>query len=181
MRTIDLEARNRSVRPADPAVLPTSPGVPGVIVTCLDARVDPAHIAGIEPGEAAVFRNVGGRVTDELVEQIGVIAGLAKVAAGDGVELDVAVIHHTQCGASRLSDPALRDRLAEHAGTTPDRIGRLAIHDPAESLREDIERLRRSSLPAGLTVTGYLYDVASGELAGQIGTAPLRAAPGASS
>ncbi len=174
MLTTDLESRNRSTRSEDPSALPTSPGLPSVILSCLDGRVDPAHIAAIAPGEAAIFRNVGGRVTDEIVEQIGIIAGLAKVMAGDDAELDLAVIHHTQCGASRFADPAIRDQLAATAGTTTERVDALAIHDPADSLRNDIERLRNSGLPAGLNLTGYLYDVASGELSVEIESSVLR-------
>lgn len=174
MRTIDLEARNRNTT-GERSELPTSPGAPAVIVSCIDARTDPAHIAGVGPGDAAVFRTVGGRVTDETVEQIGMLAGLAKIVAGDEAELDVAVIHHTDCGASRFGLPPVRDKINAVAGVTQDRVDAFAIADPAASLRADVDRLRASSLPAGLSVTGYLYDVETGELRVEVATDRLGA------
>ncbi|MDJ0769687.1 MAG: hypothetical protein QNJ12_12870, partial [Ilumatobacter sp.] len=122
------------------------------------------HIVGLLPGEASVFRTVGGRVTDAVIEQLGMVAGLAKLLAGDEAELDVALIHHTSCGASLFGDHGVQQRLAATAGTSPEKVATLAIADPVDTVRGDLDRLRDSVLPARLRVSGYVYDVATGVL-----------------
>ncbi len=166
MRTIDLTSRSnetRAERSTDE--LPTSPGVPAVIVTCVDARVDPVHLFGIAPGEASVFRTIGGRLTDETIGQIGMIAGMAKFIAGDEMELDVAVVHHTECGAARFSLPPVQAKAASTAGVDEATVGALAIDAPERSVQADIARLAASALPRHLTVAGYVYDVTTGAIA----------------
>ncbi len=139
------------------------PRLSTLVVTCLDARVDPAHFFGLELGDAVVMRNIGGRVTDEVIEQIAILRGLA-VVLGAGA-LEVAIVHHTDCGASRFANPELRQRLGQAAGTGETAIERLASIDPQTSVAEDLDRLRAAPvLPDELVVAGYVYDVTDGQV-----------------
>ncbi len=144
-----------------------------LILTCLDARVDPAHLFDLELGDAVVMRNIGGRVTDEVIEQIAILRGLALVAGGTGFEL--AVVHHTDCGASRFANPQVRQKMSQIAGTGEAAIERLAITDPRVSVAGDIDRLRAAPiLPDELVVAGYVYDVTDGHVREVIAPASLR-------
>ena len=148
-----------------------------LVLTCLDARVDPAHLFGLELGDAVVMRNIGGRVTDEVIEQIAILRGLAVVAGGTGFE--VAIVHHTDCGASRFANAQVRQRMGEVAGTGEAAIKRLAIADPQISVAEDLDRLRAApTLPDELVVAGYVYDVTDGHVREVIAPASLRKGDG---
>ena len=139
------------------------PRLSTLVVTCLDARVDPAHFFGLELGDAVVMRNIGGRVTDEVIEQIAILRGLAVVLGAGAIE--VAIVHHTDCGASRFANPQLRQRLGQAAGTGETAIERLASIDPQTSVAEDLDRLRAAPvLPDELVVAGYVYDVTDGQV-----------------
>ncbi|MCZ6462145.1 MAG: carbonic anhydrase [Actinobacteria bacterium] len=143
--------------------LPLLPRLSTLVLTCLDARVDPAHLLGLELGDAVVMRNIGGRVTDEVIEQIAILRALAEFAGG--VALEVAIVHHTDCGASRFANPEVRQRLGQAAGTGEAAIETLAITDPQTSVAEDIDRLRAApTLPDELVVAGYVYDVTDGHV-----------------
>ena len=94
---------------------PTALGIPAeqvVIVTCLDHRVDPAIVLGLQLGDAPVIRNVGGRVTQAVIDDIAYLAFLADQLFGEkgntATLFEVAVIHHTQCGAGFLADASFR-------------------------------------------------------------------------
>ncbi len=148
-----------------------------LVLTCLDARVDPAHLFGLELGDAVVMRNIGGRVTDEVIEQIAILRGLA--VAGGGAGFEVAVVHHTDCGASRFANPQVRKKMAQVAGTGEAAIERLAITDPQISVAEDLDRLRAApTLPDELVVAGYVYDVTDGHVREIIAPASLRKGAG---
>src|SRR5947209_7205630 len=73
------------------------------IITCLDPRVDPAHFLGLRLSDAMVIRNVGGRVTPEVINDVAFIGQLAELAMPEGELFEVAVIHHTQCGTGVLA------------------------------------------------------------------------------
>src|ERR687891_526575 len=74
------------------------------VITCLDPRVDPAHFLGLNLSDAMVVRNVGGRVTAEVINDVAFIAQIAENVLPDGPLFEVAVIHHNQCGAVALTD-----------------------------------------------------------------------------
>ncbi len=149
------------------------PRLSTLVLTCLDARVDPAHRFGLELGDAVVMRNIGGRVTDEVIEQIAILRGLAVVAGGAAFE--VAVVHHTDCGASRFANPQVRQKIGQAAGTGEAAIERLAITDPKISVAEDLDRLRTApTLPDELVVAGYVYDVTDGHVREIVAPAALR-------
>ncbi len=153
--------------------LPLLPRLSTLVLTCLDARVDPAHLLGLELGDAVVMRNIGGRVTDEVIEQIAILRALAEFAGG--VALEVAIVHHTDCGASRFANPEVRQRLGQAAGTGEAAIERLAITDPQTSVAEDLDRLRGApNLPDELVIAGYVYDVTDGHMRETLAPASLR-------
>ena len=87
-----------------------------VIVTCLDHRVDPAIVLGLQLADAPVIRNAGGRVTQAVIDDIAYLAFLAEQLFGDQLADDklfeVAVVHHTQCGTGLLADPDYRHQAA---------------------------------------------------------------------
>lgn len=133
------------------------------VVTCLDPRVDPAHFLGLGLGDAVVVRNVGGRVTAEVINDVAFIGQIAENVLPDGPLFEVAVIHHTQCGSGALADAAFRRRYAARIGADETVLREHAILDPAATVRRDVERLRAApALPKHVAVSGHVYDVVTG-------------------
>jgi carbonic anhydrase len=134
-----------------------------LVVTCLDARVGPARILGLELGDALVIRNNGGRVTPQLIDDLAYISQLAEAARPEGPLFEIAVIHHTQCGTARLADDAFRRAYAERIGTDEATLRDYAIVDPRATVATDVELLRSAgSVSARITVSGHVYDIATG-------------------
>src|SRR3954463_13559423 len=86
------------------------------VITCLDPRVDPAHVLGLDLSDAIVVRNVGGRVTPEAISDVAFIGQIAESVLPDGPLFEVALIHHSQCGAAALADDTFCRRYAERIG-----------------------------------------------------------------
>src|SRR6516164_6607793 len=107
-RNKDFAASQSAARELMPRALPN---VKAIIIGCADMRVDPAHVLGIKPGEAVVMRNIGGRITPGLLEQLGLLGRIGEVAEaipGGGGEFHIIILQHTDCGITRLAgDPAL--------------------------------------------------------------------------
>ncbi|MFJ8627031.1 carbonic anhydrase [Kitasatospora sp. NPDC093550] len=137
----ELLHRNREFAAAvDPARLAMSsreqlPERILVVLTCLDPRVEPAGFLGLRTGEAGVLRNAGGRVDDRVAEDI------AYLAARFGLRIDVAVVHHTQCGTGMLSEPAFRHDFADRTGLSDRELAARAVTDPTETVRMDVAKL----------------------------------------
>jgi carbonic anhydrase len=133
------------------------------VVTCLDPRVDPAHFLGLELSDAIVVRNVGGRVTPEVINDVAFIAQLAENLLPDGPLFEVAVIHHSQCGTAALADDTFRHRYAQRVGAEESTLREHAILDPAATVTSDVERLRSApAISPRITVSGHVYDVVTG-------------------
>jgi carbonic anhydrase len=133
------------------------------VVTCLDPRVDPAHILGLDLGDAVVVRNVGGRVTREVTENIAFICQMAEGFLPEGPLFEVAVIHHNQCGAGALADDDFRGRFGRRTGVDEAALRELAVVDPAATVAADVERLRSEpAISSRVAVSGYVYDVTTG-------------------
>jgi len=133
------------------------------VITCLDPRVDPAHFLGLKLSDAMVVRNVGGRVTQEVINDVAFIAQITENVIPDGPMFEVAVIHHTQCGAGALADATFRRRYAERIGADEADLRDHAVLDPAATVMSDMERL--CSAPAisqRVAVSGHVYDVLTG-------------------
>jgi carbonic anhydrase len=133
------------------------------VVTCLDPRVDPAHVLGLELSDAIVVRNVGGRVTREVINDVAFIGQIAENLLPAGPLFEVAVIHHTQCGAGALADDTFRRRYADRIGAEESGLREHAVLDPPASVRADVERLRSAAaISDRIIVSGHVYDVVSG-------------------
>jgi carbonic anhydrase len=133
------------------------------VVTCLDPRVDPAHFLGLGLGDAMVVRNVGGRVTPEVINDVSFIGQLAETMLPDGPLFELAVIHHTQCGTGALADDTFRRIYAERIGAEQSSLIEHAVLDPAATVARDVERLRSAgSISPRVTVSGHVYDVVTG-------------------
>jgi len=155
-RMTPLLARNEQfARTYTPAAL----GIPAaqlLVVTCLDHRVDPAIVLGLQLGEAPVIRNAGGRVTQAV---IAFVAFLAEQLFGgqDAADtlFEVAVIHHTQCATGFLADPGLADAA----------LAASVVADPHATVQADVERLLTSPLlTPKVSVSGHVYAIATGRL-----------------
>ena len=133
------------------------------VITCLDPRVDPAHFLGLQLSDAMVVRNVGGRVTPEVINDVAFIAQLSENVVPDGPLFEVAVIHHTQCGTGALAGDTFRHRYAGRIGADEADLRDHAVLDPAATVTRDVERLRSASaIPGRVNVSGHVYDVVTG-------------------
>jgi carbonic anhydrase len=133
------------------------------VITCLDPRVDPAHFLGLGLSDAIVVRNVGGRVTPAVINDVAFISQIAENLIPDGPLFEVAVIHHTQCGAGALADDAFRRSYAERIDADEAALRDRAIVDPFATVASDVERIRAArSIPERVNVSGHVYDVTTG-------------------
>jgi carbonic anhydrase len=133
------------------------------VITCLDPRVDPAHFLGLRVSDAMVVRNVGGRVTPEVINDVAFISQIAETVLPDGPLFEVAVIHHTQCGAGAFADDTFRHRYAERIGVEDAGLRERAVVDPVSTVTSDVGRLRSASaISPRVTVSGHVYDVVTG-------------------
>jgi carbonic anhydrase len=163
-----LERNERFARAYTPAPL----GLPTaqlVVVTCLDHRIDPAMILGLQLGDAPVIRNAGGRVTQAVIDDIAFLAFLAEQLSGAQGAADtlfeVAVIHHTQCGTGFLADPSFRHQAAEATGLPEEALKASAVTDPHTTVKADVERLLAAPrLSPKVSVSGHVYDLATGRI-----------------
>ena len=134
-----------------------------LVVTCLDPRVDPAHVLGLELGDALVIRNNGGRITPQVINDLAYVSQLAGAARPEGDLFEVAVIQHTQCAAARLADDAFRRQYAERIGADESRLRDYAITDTTATVARDVELLRSAdAISPRITFSGHVYDIATG-------------------
>ena len=173
-----LERNRRFAEQFEAADLTIRPRMSTIILTCVDARVDPANIFGLGLGDAVVLRNAGGRITPAVMRDLGILGVLAANMPGGGaMRPELVVIHHTDCGMSRLANPAIQEQVAKRLGLGMDEVGAMAITDPATSVQDDIERLRQTpGTPDQLVVSGFVYDISNGTIKQVVPPAPLRAA-----
>ncbi len=110
--------RNRSfAEQFEAGDLTIRPRMSTIILTCVDARVDPAHLFGLGLGDAIVIRNAGGRITRAVMGDLGILSVLAANMPGpSAMQPELVVIHHTDCGLSRLANPAIQEQVAERLG-----------------------------------------------------------------
>jgi carbonic anhydrase len=133
------------------------------VVTCLDPRTDPAHFLGLQLSDAMVIRNVGGRVTDEVINDVAFLGQISEKVFPEGALFDVAVIHHTQCGAGALADDNFRVEYAERVGVPESALRGRALVDPYETVKADVLRLRAApAVTPRIRVSGHVYDVVTG-------------------
>lgn len=158
------------------ADLPMPPARKFSILTCMDARLDPAKFAGLAEGDAHVIRNAGGRASDDAIRSLVISYKLLGTR-------EWFVIHHTDCGMLTFTDDIMRDMLKsslktasvdesgwQDSGEGPgaaegDFIDWLTIKDNENSVLSDVQRIRNHALvPVDIPIYGYIYDVKSGKL-----------------
>ena len=146
------------------------------ILTCMDARLDPAKYAGLSEGDAHVIRNAGGRASDDAIRSLVISYKLLGTK-------EWFVIHHSNCGMEFFTDEVIRGLLKnslETAELGPDGfrdvgsgpgsteanyIDWLTIADNAESVVDDVKRIRNHPLvPGSIVIYGFIYDVKTGRL-----------------
>src|SRR5262249_52910863 len=136
------------------------------------------HILGIKPGEAIVMRNIGGRITPGVFEQLGLLGRVAQIAgeiAGGGGGVHLIVLHHPDCGITRLA--ADTDKLAPPFQIPEGEIRTKAVTDPRAAVAVDVALLRAiPALPGQWLVSGLVYDVATGLVEVVVPPAPIRTA-----
>jgi carbonic anhydrase len=160
----------------DKARLPLPPARRFAILTCMDARLDPAKFAGLAEGDAHVIRNAGGRASDDAIRSLVISHKLLGTR-------EWFVIHHTDCGMETFTDEVIRRLFASSLETATldasgwrdigkgpgtseaEYIDWLTIKEQAESVVADVRRVRNHPLvPGDIPIYGYIYDVRSGRL-----------------
>lgn len=127
-----------------------------VIVTCMDTRINPLAIFGLDIGEAHVLRNAGARITPDVIRSL--------IKSINQLEVErVVVMHHTDCGAAKIKIDALREAVLAATGNDPDQVDFHLIGDPDDALAADVEAIRSCPyFPVGTAVAGMVYDVSDG-------------------
>ena len=150
------------------------PSLRTIIIGCVDPRVDPAEIFALEQGEAAIIRNVGGRVFPSTIETMDMLTEVSRASGGAlAAGWNVVVLHHTDCGIKRLGNA--QELLAGHFGVAAGELTALAVTDPIASVTVDIAALQADlRLSGDVVVSGLVYDVATGKTTTVISPAPLR-------
>jgi carbonic anhydrase len=149
------------------------PSLKTFIIGCVDPRVDPAQILGIELGEVAVIRNIGGRVTPAVLKELALLRKLTQGAGGDFDKgWNFIVLQHTDCGILRMQgEPEL---LAGFFGVDEKVLDTKKVGDPRAALEIDVAVLKADAqMPAGLRATGLIYDVATGCIDTVVAPSPL--------
>jgi carbonic anhydrase len=160
----------------DKSNLPIPPARRVAILTCMDARLDPAKYAGLAEGDAHIIRNAGGRASDDAIRSLVISYKLLGTR-------EWFVIHHTDCGMALFTDQIIRDLLAsslktasvdengwhdsgEGPGSTEGEfIDWLTFKDETSSVLTDVRRIRNHPLvPGDITIYGFVYDVRTGRL-----------------
>ena len=160
----------------DKGNLPMPPGRQFAILTCMDARLDPAQYAGLAEGDAHVIRNAGGRASDDAIRSLVISYKLLGTK-------EWFVIHHSDCGMETFTTEVMGDLLAgsletatvdeqgwhdsQAGGGTNDGkyVNWLTIRDNAKSVVEDVLRIRSNSMvPTSIPIYGYIYDCKTGRL-----------------
>jgi carbonic anhydrase len=177
-RNKDFAAQQSAAGTLMPWLPRAMPDVKAIIIGCADMRVDPAHVLGITPGEAVVIRNIGGRITPGLLEQLGLLGRIGEVAGkvpGGGGEFHLIVLHHTDCGITRLAgDPV---KLAHYFQVPEEQLKTKAVTDPRAAVAVDVAALRAIPvLPGPWLLSGLVYDVATGGIEVVVPPAPIRTA-----
>ncbi len=137
--------------------LPSAPAKKVAVVACMDARLHPARVLGLEEGDAHVIANAGGIVTDDEIRSLAISQNLL------GTE-EIIVIQHTDCGLLTFTDEEFKQKLEERYGRRPSWDSG-AFEDLDESVRRAIDRIRSSPfIPNKDSIRGFVYEVETGRL-----------------
>ena len=129
-----------------------------MLVTCMDSRLDPLRMLGLERGDAKVYRNAGARVTDDVLATVVLANAVLAVER-------VLVLQHTTCAMVGKTEQDVHALLAERTGTDTRSLQFGVVADQRAALERDVQRLRSwPFLPEGLVVSGGVYDVTTGRV-----------------
>ena len=177
-RNKEFSAQQKSAGTLPPSLPEAMPGLKAFIIGCADPRVDPVQILGLKNGEAVVLRNIGGRITPGLLEQVGMLGRIGQVAGqapGGGGEFHLIVMQHTDCGMTRLLNET--QMLAHYFQITDADVSAKHVNDPRAAVRGDVAALRAiPQLPAAWLLSGLVYDVTTGLVEVVVRPALIRAA-----
>jgi carbonic anhydrase len=140
----------------DKGDLPMPPGRKLAVVACMDARLIPTRVLGLNEGDAHVIRNAGGVVTDDTIRSLAI--SQHKL----GTE-EIILIHHTDCGMLTFKDDEFREELEEQTGAKPSWAAE-SFSDLDRDLRQSIQRIRNSPFIPNKNVRGFVYEVETGKL-----------------
>jgi carbonic anhydrase len=159
MSTTDelLANAERYAQDFDKGDLPTPPARRVAVVACMDARLDPARLLGLEEGDAHVIRNAGGVVTDDAIRSLAISQRLL------GTE-EIVLIHHTGCGMLTFKDDEFRQQIEDDCGIRPSWAAE-TFGDLDGDVRQSVARIQASPfIPKKDRVRGFVYEVETGRL-----------------
>jgi carbonic anhydrase len=141
----------------DKGDLPAQPARKLAVLACMDARLDPAKVLGLQEGDAHVIRNAGGVVSDDALRSLAISQNLL------GTE-EIVLIHHTDCGMLTFTDDEFAEKLENETGARPEWKAH-AFDDLETNVRDSIDKIRSSPfVPHTDNVKGYVYEVETGRL-----------------
>jgi carbonic anhydrase len=128
------------------------------VVTCMDSRIDPLSMLGLEKGDAKILRNAGGRVTDDVLRTLVLATHLLGVDR-------VMVVEHTDCKMATTTDEQVHSEIQAASGIDTRSLEFRTMSDQLSTLAQDVQRVLSSPyLARGVEVAGFLYDVGTGRL-----------------
>jgi carbonic anhydrase len=140
----------------DKGDLPMPPGKGVAVVACMDARLNPYGLLGIQEGDVHVIRNAGGVVTDDTIRSLAISQRLLGTS-------EIVLIHHTDCGMLTFKDDEFRRQIQDETGVKPEWAAE-AFPDVDEDVRQSIARIHASPFIPTKDVRGFVYEVESGRL-----------------
>ena len=152
-----LEANRAYAAAFEKGDLPLPPARRTAVLACMDARLDPARVLGLEEGDAHVIRNAGGVATADAIRSLAISQRLLGTR-------EIVLIHHTDCGMLTFSDDEFRQGIESEVGQRPEWAAE-AFPDVDQDVRQSIQRIKASPyIPHRDQVRGFVYHVESGEL-----------------
>ena len=152
-----LSNAERYAESFDKGDLPLPPGKKLAVVACMDARLIPSRVLGLQEGDAHIIRNAGGVVTDDEIRSLAISQRLL------GTE-EIILIHHTDCGMLTFTDDQFRRSVQDDTGIKPEWAAE-AFTDLDEDVRQSIARIQASPfVPHKHSIRGFVYDVETGRL-----------------
>jgi carbonic anhydrase len=148
------------------------PAAKPIIISCVDPRADPAHILGLEFGDALVIRNIGGRITPATLQTIAMLQTVAQVQGATPCKGNLVIVQHTDCGITRLAGHP--DLLANYFGIDQAELPAKAVTDPRAAVAVDVAAFKASPLPGEWAVSGLVYEVTTGLVEAVVTPAPLQ-------
>jgi carbonic anhydrase len=156
--TDELLANNeRYAASFDKGDLPLPPGKKVAVVACMDARLNPYAVLGLEEGDAHIIRNAGGVVTDDEIRSLAISQRLLATE-------EIILIHHTDCGMLTFRDDDFKAQVQADTGIKPEWAAE-AFDDLDEDVRQSIARIKASPfIPRKDSIRGFVYEVETGRL-----------------